>query len=98
MVRKIGLIVVVLFFIVTFFNFLGGKFQRKALHFSGVIEKIRYDKKMIPIVTVNGKSYYLSALGSFHKEVNVGDSVVKHRGDLKLKIVKRDGEILKYEL
>lgn len=29
--------------------------------FSGIVEKVRYDEKLIPYVSINGKEYYLDA-------------------------------------
>ncbi len=96
MIKKIGAIVFILFFIFIFYGYYKGRAQRKSYHFSGIIEKITYDVKMIPYLTVHGKSYYLSPLRDFGKKVKVGDSVIKLSGDLK--ILKRDHIVIEYEL
>jgi len=53
---------------------------------------------MFPYLTVHGKSYYLSPLKNFGKKVKVGDSVIKLRGELKLKILQHEDKVIEFEL
>ena len=98
MTKKIGVIVFALFYLSVFFLYQRGKAQKKAFHFSGVIEKIRYDVKMIPYLTVHGETYYLSPLGDFDKKVKVGDSVIKLSGEFKMKVIKQDHTVIEFKL
>lgn len=53
---------------------------------------------MIPYLAVHGKSYYLSPLKKFGKKVKADDSVIKLRGELKLKILKHEDKVIEFEL
>ena len=66
--------------------------------FKGVVSKIRYDVKGIPYVTVNGSGYYLNAGYGFSKEIEQGDSLIKHKGSTIYKLIKKDsGTVIDFD-
>jgi outer membrane receptor for ferrienterochelin and colicin len=57
--------------------------------FKGAIQKVRYDDKKNPSVTVNGTEYYLFYTGwDSHIKIRVGDTLIKNKGDLTIKVIR----------
>jgi hypothetical protein len=66
----------------------------KAYHrytFNGIVDKVTYDEKSIPSVTIKGKTYYLgSSYWNFNHLISEGDSIKKDSGDTIVKLVKHE--------
>lgn len=62
--------------------------------FHGIVESVRYDKKAIPYVKVNGKEYYLDAGYNFKRKIEKADSISKQKGSNVYKLRKASGEIV----
>jgi len=57
--------------------------------FTGPVERVWYDNKGYPFVIVNGREYYLGdAIWHFNVKIHKGDTIVKQKGDLRIKIIK----------
>lgn len=71
--------------------------KEKNYQFNGVIQKIEYNEKKTPLVTVNGKSYGLSTNWRFNERMNVGDSLVKEKDSVTYRLIKyKTGEVIVY--
>jgi hypothetical protein len=71
------------------------KTKRKNLDFRGIIQEITYDIKGTATITLNGNTYVLPMGRSFTDEMNVGDSIVKLKGSMSYKLIKRKtGEVV----
>ena len=58
-------------------------------HFNGVVDKVHYDGKSIPTVTINGKDFYLGSTSwNFNHLISPGDSIEKDSGILMVKLIK----------
>jgi hypothetical protein len=68
-------------------------------HFNGVVDKVEYDGKSIPTVTVNGKDYYLGSTNwNFNHLISRGDSIEKDSGILMVKLIKqKSGRVLVFD-
>lgn len=67
--------------------------------FSGKIEKMTFDIKNIPTLTINGVEYYLTTVGNgFKQEVMVGDFLVKIKNQSYYKVIKQGtGREIKFD-
>jgi len=69
--------------------------KEKNYQFNGIIEKIDYNEKKTPTVTVNSKSYGLSTSWRFNERMNVGDSFVKEKDSMIYKLINfKTGEVI----
>src|SRR5687767_12558833 len=71
----------------------------KNFEFKGVVENVRYEKKGIPYVTVNSKTYYLSYNNwSLKRSIQKGDFIIKEKGALSITVIKKNsGEKLTFD-
>jgi len=58
-------------------------------NFKGEVTKVKYDVKGCPTVTVRGKKYYLFNVVLMYT-INRGDTIIKNKGDLRIKIIRRN--------
>nr|WP_294943667.1 hypothetical protein [uncultured Mucilaginibacter sp.] len=59
--------------------------------FSGVVEKVRYDIHNYQFITINGTEYDLNGMKWHHNiPVHIGDTIIKQRGDLRIKLLRRN--------
>ena len=57
--------------------------------FKGPVEKVWYSEKGTPSITVNGKEYWVFHLiWNNGTKIDKGDTVIKQKGDLRLKLIK----------
>ena len=64
--------------------------KKEALNwnFNGAVQKVRYDVKGIPFVTVNGKEYDLyDTFWDFNIKIHKGDTIIKNKGDRRIKVI-----------
>jgi hypothetical protein len=86
----------VLLVVIIFVLYLGGKVgynnsTKRTMHwrFKGVVQKVWYSEKNYPYVIVAGKEYYLNyTTWHFDVKILVGDTIIKERDDLRIKIIK----------
>ncbi len=65
--------------------------------FSGIVERVRYEVKGKPYVTLKDKIYYLSFNDwNFNYEIEKGDSLIKRKGEMTIKLIKPNGKVLTY--
>ena len=65
--------------------------------FDGTVEKVIYDAKGIPEVTVKGKTYYISAEYNFDYKIQKGDRLKKKRGSNIYTLTKqKTGEVIDF--
>jgi hypothetical protein len=67
--------------------------------FNGIAEKVVYDGKNIPSVTIKGATYYLgSGYWNFNHLISKGDSLKKDSGDIAIKLIKHgNGRVLIFD-
>lgn len=69
--------------------------KEKNYEFAGVLQKIDYDEKGVPEVVIDGKKYYsLSTTRNFNKQMAIGDSLIKRKGEITYKLVKNETGIV----
>ncbi|MCX2432340.1 hypothetical protein [Pedobacter sp. GR22-10] len=87
-----------LFFGITAVMYFNGRKELESINFSGIIEKLSYDEKNIPDVTVKGITYNLTPLRKeFKEKVRVGDLIEKKKGISVYKVTKQQtGEIINF--
>jgi len=65
--------------------------RARQTQFSGVVEKVRYDIHKYQFITINGTEYDLNGMKWHHNiPVHNGDTIVKQRGDLRIKLLRRN--------
>jgi hypothetical protein len=91
-------------FLAVFFGFfaykyLSWRFNFLASEYNGTIEKIWYDSRITPYITVDGTEYQLKYDRTFQKSVEVGDVALKSSGDATVFINKKNGSktVLQYK-
>jgi len=57
------------------------------VEFSGLVDRVDYDIKQSPTVTVNNEGYYIAGYNTNH-QIKIGDSIIKKRGSDVYKLVK----------
>ena len=57
------------------------------MQFNGIIEGVTYDFRKAPTVRIGGKDYYLN-FGSSPKNIEVGDKLIKKRGEIRILLIK----------
>ena len=67
--------------------------------FNGIIEKVVYDQKSIPSVTISGITYYLGSTSwNFNHLIVKGDSIVKDSNNITVKLIKHGtGRVLIFD-
>ena len=89
------LIIGVSFFVIVWLLTIRADIIEKGYQFNGIIEKITYNEKKIPEITVNGKAYGLSTSWRFNEKMSVGDSLIKEKGLLNYKLIKyKTGKVI----
>ncbi|MET3979301.1 hypothetical protein ABIB62_001887 [Mucilaginibacter sp. UYP25] len=59
--------------------------------FQGAVQKVEYaENKGTPTATVNNVAYFLSANINFEREIEVGDTISKKKGEQVYKLTKRN--------
>jgi len=57
------------------------------MQFNGIVEGVTYDFRKAPTVRIGGKDYYLN-FGSLTKNIEVGDKLIKKRGEIRILLIK----------
>jgi hypothetical protein len=67
--------------------------------FKGIVEKVEYDGKSVPSVTINGKIYYLGSTSwGFNHLISKGDSLLKDSGNMTVKLIKnKNGKVIIFD-
>ena len=72
--------------------------RRLNLNLKGAVEKVYYDDKGIPSVTVKGKKYDLiGTIVNQDNKIQQGDTIIKQSGDLRVKIIRPNSRDTIYE-
>jgi hypothetical protein len=85
---KVAFLVIVIIFVIASITE-----PKKALEWSfrGPVQKVSYDGQHTPSVTVNHKEYYLyNVKWDREIEIHVGDIIIKEKGDLLIKLVRKN--------
>lgn len=82
--------------VLAYLNFTASK-RLKGYEMKGVVDRITYDVKGLPYVDVNGTQYYLGGPWNFEHKIEEGDSIIKRKGDMSIKLIKKNtGEIIQF--
>jgi hypothetical protein len=70
--------------------------KQKNYEFNGVVQVVTYDIKGTPDVKINGSEYFLTYhKWGFNHKIQVGDSLIKKRNKMVIRLVKqKTGEII----
>lgn len=82
---KVGLMFL-FFFTVIVWTVIAHYFKVKE-NFRGVVEKVYYSEKHTPVVFIKGQKYALSI--GFYDKIQVGDSIIKNKGQDRYILVKK---------
>jgi hypothetical protein len=64
--------------------------KQKSYEFNGVVQVVTYDVKGAPDVKINGSEYFLTYhKWGFDHKIQVGDSLIKAKNTLVIKLVKQ---------
>ena len=71
--------------------------RKKNKHFSGIIIKkeIQRDNHSMTVVYINSKP--IGVYPSFYESIDVGDSIIKQKGDFIVKLYKKNGIFLEFD-
>lgn len=71
--------------------------RKKNKHFSGIIIKkeIQRDNHSMTVVYINSKP--IGVYPSFYESIDVGDSIIKKKGDFRIKLYKKNGIFLEFD-
>lgn len=83
-------IVFILFFGLGFFFFQRSEKRLLNYEFNGVIDSVGYCAKGFPYVKINNKVFYLEADWNFNHSLNVGDTMIKKKNSLEIKVIKKE--------
>ena len=97
--RYIYLLAFVAFIAYMFYSDKKGKEIELNYKFNGVAEKVIYDEKSVPIVTINGQLYNLGApTWNFNHLISKGDSLEKDSGSFAIKLtMHKNGRVLIFD-
>jgi hypothetical protein len=72
------------------------KIKNFAYEFNGKVVSVSYDDKMEATVFIGDSEYYLTdpSWDFDHNRIQVGDSLIKRKNSMLIKLVKKDGKIL----
>lgn len=62
--------------------------KEKKTHFIGRIDKLEFNDKKTPTVTINAKKYGLGTGWRFNEKITVGDSLIKDSDRLSYRLIK----------
>ena len=73
-----------------------GRIENLNYQFDGVVDSVSYDIKGYATITVKGSHYYLGGTSwDFnHNRIQKGDSILKKRNSMIVKLIKPDGRII----
>ena len=75
--------------------YLKSRNEALAYHFNGRIDSVSYDNKGIPTIVIHKVKYNLLAnFWNFEHELQVGDSLIKEKNSLEVKIFKKNGAVI----
>jgi hypothetical protein len=96
---KITVAIVCIVAIMEIFFYVRAYIANDNLQFSGVVQKVEYDIKGDATITINGSVYQLIWNNwSFGGQIQKGDSLVKVKNTLKIKLVKeKSKEVIFFE-
>src|ERR1700744_5492887 len=81
--------------IITAYSYFKSKKEALSYQFDGKADTVIYSHKGEPTITIHGTKYDLSVnFWDFNHQIQVGDSLVKKRNSLQVKIFKSDGTII----
>jgi hypothetical protein len=65
--------------------------------FAGTVENVVYDIKGFPIVTINGKDFYIGSRYRVDHQIQVGDSLIKKKGTTGYRLIKSgSGKVVEF--
>jgi hypothetical protein len=71
----------------------GLKENARNWNFKGPVQKIWYDVKGVPFVTVRGREYNLyNVFWHFNIKIHTGDTIIKNKGDRRIKMIFRNSK------
>jgi hypothetical protein len=83
------------FAIFTFYSRFAAQRKARSYQFNGKVDTVNYDLKGQPTVTIKGTKYDLSVTRwDFNHQVEAGDSMIKKRDSMMIKIFKTDGTVI----
>jgi hypothetical protein len=96
---RIPLIIVGILFIISLFAlpyfFYKSKVQYQSYQFNGRVDSVLYNLKGEPTVKIGDKKYHLLVhYWAMNRQIQVGDSLIKEKNSITLRIVKKDGTVI----
>lgn len=83
----------VLILISNWYHSVRGPKLARDIHFRGPVTKVYYDQRHHPYITIKGKERNLDwMIWDRYCTINVGDTIIKSKGDLKVKLIKRNSK------
>lgn len=68
-----------------------GYIRIRLTHFNGTVQNVTYSIKGYPTVTINGTNYPLDyPYWNFSIPIGKGDRIIKKKGEMNLKLIKRN--------
>ncbi len=56
--------------------------------FNGKIDYVIYEKGNCPVITVSKKDFHLGSHWSLGRSLNIGDSIIKKKGEMIIRVIK----------
>lgn len=96
---RIPLIIVSILFIISLvalpYLFYKSKVQYQSYQFNGRVDSVLYNVKGEPTVKIGDKKYHLPVhYWTINRQIQVGDSLVKEKNSITIRIVKKDGTVI----
>ena len=89
------LLILLLFFVSTIIINTTSYLKEKHSEFAGVIQKIDFNEKKTPTVTIKGTKYSLGTSWSFNKEMEVGEYLIKTKNSINYSLIKnKSGDVI----
>ncbi|WP_426671361.1 hypothetical protein ACPPVU_09000 [Mucilaginibacter sp. McL0603] len=75
--------------------FYKSKVQYQSYQFNGRVDSVLYNVKGEPTVKIGDKKYHLPVhYWTINRQIQVGDSLVKEKNSITIRIVKKDGTVI----
>lgn len=92
--RSLAIIGYILFIGLSVFFYIKSEKRLLNCEFNGSIDSVAYCTKGFPYVKVNNNVYYLEADWNFNHSLHIGDSIIKKKNSLEIKVIKKEtGEV-----
>ncbi|MGY3214527.1 hypothetical protein [Mucilaginibacter sp. HD30] len=60
------------------------------MDFAGTVDRVEYDIKQFPTITLKGKIYYIGSGYNTDHQIEIGDSLIKKKGSMVYKLIKHN--------